>query len=57
MTVLRSAALSDAQSLPPGTGREPSANAASSSAIGRALPASVSYQELKICRKIHCVQR
>ena len=57
MTVLRSAALSDAQSLSPGTGREPSANAASSSAIGRALPASVSYQELKICRKIHCVQR
>jgi hypothetical protein len=27
------------------------------SAIGRARPASSSYQESKICRKIHCVQR
>ena len=57
ITFFRSDALSDAQSRPSGVGREPSANAASSSAIGRALPASVSYHELKIRRKIHCVQR
>ena len=29
----------------------------SSSSIGRARSASWSYHELKICRKIHCVQR
>ena len=28
-----------------------------SSVIGRALPCSGSYHELKIWRKIHCVQR
>ena len=38
-----------------GTARSPDSNCATSSAIGRALSASVSYQELKICRKIHCV--
>ena len=27
------------------------------SAMGRALPTEGSYQLLKICRKIHCVQR
>ena len=42
----------------PGAGsRVPASSSASSSAIGRARSASVSYQALKICRKIHCVQR
>lgn len=51
----RSAALSAPHSPPPGTGRSPLSNWATRSAIGRALSASVSYQELKICRKIHWV--
>ena len=54
-TSARSAALSAAQSRPPGTSRVPFSNAATSSAIGRACSASASYQELKICRKIHWV--
>ncbi len=53
----RSAADSSDQARPSGVGREPSANCAISWAIERAFCASVSYQELKICRKIHCVQR
>ena len=57
ITWRRSTALIAAQSRPPGTRRSPAANSASSSAIGRALPWPLSYQALKICRKIHCVQR
>jgi hypothetical protein len=54
----------------PGTGRAPVASSSRSSEMRRARPrpvpepvegpgrsASVSYQESKICRKIHCVQR
>ena len=42
---------------PSGVPRSPEANCATSSSIGRAFAASVSYQELKICRKIHWVHR
>lgn len=38
-----------------GTARSPLSNWAISTEIGRALSASSSYQELKICRKIHWV--
>lgn len=51
----RSAAVSSLHARVPGTSRVPFSNCAISSAIGRALPASSSYQELKICRKIHWV--
>lgn len=51
----RSVALSALQSRPSGVARVPLSNCSTSSAIGRARSASVSYQELKICRKIHCV--
>ena len=48
---------SSAHGRPSGVGRVPASNSAISSAIGRARRRSGSYQELKICRKIHCVQR
>lgn len=58
-TSARSVALSSfhARVVPPtaGTARSPLSNWATSSAIGRAFLASSSYQELKICRKIHWV--
>ncbi len=55
-TSARSVALSSAHArVWPGTARSPVSNWAISSAIGRALSASSSYQELKICRKIHWV--
>lgn len=54
-TSARSAALSALQEPPSGSARSPDSNWATSSAIGRARFASSSYQELKICRKIHWV--
>ena len=42
---------------PSGVGRVPASNSAINSAIGRALRRFSSYQALKICRKIHWVQR
>jgi hypothetical protein len=42
---------------PSGVARSPASKAAISAAIGRALRWSVSYHELKICRKIHWVHR
>ena len=54
-TSARSAALSSAQGRPSGVGRLPASNCAISVSIGRAASASGSYQELKICRKIHWV--
>src|ERR1044072_7382219 len=54
-TSARSAADRAVQERPPGTVRSPDSNAATSSEIGRAFFASSSYQELKICRKIHWV--
>ena len=42
---------------PSSTLRFPVAYKSSSSAIGRALPSSLSNQELKICRNTHWVQR
>lgn len=53
----RSFSVSSLQLRPSGVGRSPLSNRATSSVIGRALSASGSYQELKICTKIHCVQR
>ncbi|CAM5623823.1 hypothetical protein SGLAM104S_04679 [Streptomyces glaucescens] len=50
-----STAFSSFQERPPGTSRSPDSNRATSSEIGRAFFAASSYQELKICRKIHWV--
>jgi hypothetical protein len=53
ISLRRSTGDSSAHSVP----RSPASYEAISSLIGRALPCSGSNQELKTCRKIHCVQR
>ena len=56
-TSRRSTADSSAHGRPSGVGRAPASNSAIRSSIGRALRGLGSNQELKICRKIHWVQR
>ena len=57
MTSRCSGAGRSAHPRPSGVGRCPEANSAISSATGRAWARAGSYQLLKICRKIHWVQR
>ena len=52
-----SASLSMSHGRPSGDGLRPEENSSISSPTGRARPASGSNHELKICRKIHWVQR